>query len=286
MIAVREPRSVIRREDEQRVFFQLLLLQRLHHLAHRPVDLFDHIAEETALRLACKLLRNMQRHMRHVVREVEEERLLAIRRDELHRALRVFGCEPPLIRHQLHHVCPRKQRQRRIVGAARRMIRPHVVRVRQAVVIIESVRRREERCRTSQVPLPVNRRGVAAVLQQSRQRHLICVQSDLRARPQRAEDAHAIGITSRQQRRARRRAHRLRHVEIREANASFGKPVDVRRLVALRAEATHIRVGEIIAKDDDHIRQARGCSRGGQRSDQACDGERCGEELFHELRVA
>ena len=281
MVAVGKPRPVVRGEEEQRVLLQLLPLQCLHHLADRPVDLREDIAEETALRLARELLRNMQRHMRHVVREVEEEGLLAIRRDELHRALRVFRGEPPLIRHQFHHVRPREQGQRRIIRAARRMLRPHVVRVRQAEVIIEPVRGREELRRTAQMPFPVNRRGVTALLQHPRQRHLVCVQSDLRVRTQRAEDAHAIRITPRQQRRARRRAHRLRDVEIREANPALRQPVDVRRLVALRSEATHIRVGEIIAEDDDHIRQARGGGGGEQRSGQASEDEQQGRKLFH-----
>ena len=69
----------------------LEFFQRLEYLAARPVDLFDRVAVESARRLAFELLRRTQRNVRHVVGEVQEERLFAICLDPLDRFARVVG---------------------------------------------------------------------------------------------------------------------------------------------------------------------------------------------------
>ena len=83
------------------------------------------------------------------------------------------------------------------------------------------------------MPFAEDRGGIAARLEQVRERDLVGVQAGLRARPERALDADAVRVASRQQRCARRRAHRLRNVEIGEAHALAGEPVEVRRRTTL-----------------------------------------------------
>jgi hypothetical protein len=69
---------------------------------------------------------------------------------------------------------------------------------------------------------------------------------------QRAENPYSIGITSRQERRSRGGADRLRDIKTRKLSALLGDPIYMgsRRLAA---EAGHIGVAEIVSKDDDNI---------------------------------
>ena len=48
VISVRQPRAVIRREDDHRVFVEAVLLQRFQNLPDRPVDLHNHVAVQAA----------------------------------------------------------------------------------------------------------------------------------------------------------------------------------------------------------------------------------------------
>ena len=63
-------------------------LQRIEYLPDRPVDFRDDVGIEAA-GLPLELVRHEQRHVRHRVRDVEEERLLAIPLDEADRVLGV-----------------------------------------------------------------------------------------------------------------------------------------------------------------------------------------------------
>ena len=59
---------------------ELQLAQRVEHLADAPVELLDHVAIQAAAALALELLGSEQRHVRKVVRQVEEERPVAVLR--------------------------------------------------------------------------------------------------------------------------------------------------------------------------------------------------------------
>ena len=60
--------------------------------------------------------------------------------------------------------------------------------------------------------------------------------------------------------RTRRQVKNLRHATNSELlceaflHAFTGQPVDIRRLIALRAETTHVRVAHVIHEDDDDVR--------------------------------
>ena len=60
-------------------------------LADRPVHLLDHVAEQAALGLAAELVGDVQRHVHHRVRHVEEERLVLVPVNEAHGVLGVPG---------------------------------------------------------------------------------------------------------------------------------------------------------------------------------------------------
>ena len=74
-----------------------IAFQRVHDLADGPIDLLDDVAVEAALGFAAKFITHMQRHVRHVVGEVEEERAVFVVLDELDGVFRVPGGELVLI---------------------------------------------------------------------------------------------------------------------------------------------------------------------------------------------
>ena len=65
--------------------------------------------------------------------------------------------------------------------------------------------------------------------------------------------SHALGITARQQRRTRGRAHRRSHHEARKLPPFLGDAIDVLSLDRLRAKAAQIAVALIIGEDDHEV---------------------------------
>ena len=77
---------------------------------------------------------------------------------------------------------------------------------------------------------------------------------------QRAVDADAVRIAAGEERRARGGAHRLRDVEVGEADALGRHAIEVGRarpgVAGARAEAADVGVAEIVGEDDDDVGQA------------------------------
>jgi len=86
------------------------------------------------------------------------------------------------------------------------MPRPHIVRVRQAKILVEPVAGGQEFRQVSEMPFAEDRRGVAALLHDLGKGQLVAMDAVGGFRAERALDADAIGITTGQQPRARRRA--------------------------------------------------------------------------------
>ena len=110
------------------------------------------------------LFRDMEGHVRHVMRHVKEKRAFFVLFDELHRVLGVPRGELRLIWHHLYDLLVFIKGQGRKVGAPSRMVGPHVVRIRQAEVIIEALPGRKPLGGVAQVPLSVDGRGIPALL--------------------------------------------------------------------------------------------------------------------------
>ncbi len=127
------------------------------------------------------------------------------------------------------------------------------------------------------MPFAVDRGRVAFRFQQFGDGHFVVIDTVFRARSQRAVQSQAIGITTRQQGRARGRANRLRDIKVGEANALFRHAIQVRRLVAFCAERLNIGIAHIVNEDDDHVGQAL-CERG-RNHDENC-GEKKQDERF------
>ena len=103
--------------------------------------------------------------MRHVVRNVQEKGAILVALDEAQCALGVPRGELRLVGHEAHDLLALDQRQRRIILRVGGMVRPHVVGVREAEILVEAVPRREELRRIAQMPFAENRGRVTACLE-------------------------------------------------------------------------------------------------------------------------
>ena len=107
----------------------------------------------------------MQRHVRHVVRNVQEKGAILVALDEAQCVLGVPGGELCLVGHDSHDLLALDQWQRRIILGVGGVVRPHVVGVREAEILVEAVSRREELRRIAQMPFAENRGRVTACLE-------------------------------------------------------------------------------------------------------------------------
>src|SRR6185295_9416682 len=76
------PRAIVAGEKDNRLAIKTQPLQRTQYFSHAPIQLFDHVAIEPARGLAFEPLGCVQRDVRHVVREIEKERLRLFAFDE------------------------------------------------------------------------------------------------------------------------------------------------------------------------------------------------------------
>ena len=97
VIAVAQPRSVIRYEDDKRVLVEAVPFEGVENSAHRPIDLTDYIAVESSCCLAPKIIRNMQGHMGHWMRQIQEESVVLVGIDKCYSSLGERDCKLLLI---------------------------------------------------------------------------------------------------------------------------------------------------------------------------------------------
>ena len=93
-------------------------------------------------------------------------------------------------------------------------------------------------------------------------------------------DAPALRILPGGQRAARGRADGRVHIELREANALGGEPIDVRRLRILVAEAGEVAPAHVVDEDHDEVRLPGGLGRAPERNEQRREDEET-EDAFH-----
>ena len=135
----------------------------------------------------------------------------------------------------------------------------------------------------SEVPLAKTGRRVALGFQVVSDGVLVGVESLGRLRKQNMlVHAHPFRIATRQQRRARGRAHGRSHHKVRKPSAFGGNAIDVRRLDLGRTETTEVAIALVIGKDNDEVRLGVGrMHSSNQRNDQ----EDRREEHFQRHRV-
>jgi hypothetical protein len=223
VLAVAEPGAVVGGEDDPGVVFEAVLFERVHNLADGPVHLHHDIGEESFAGLALVLVAHKQGHMHHAVREVEKEGLVLVFLDELHAACGVVGGEMCLIFGGdlfIDDAVVFDHGELRISAFLRlRVVRPHVVRVRDAVVFIETVLHRQKLGQGTEMPFADGGGGVAFLLHELGDGHFSGVDAVFGRGTEGAVDADAVRIAASKQSRARGAAHRLGDVEVRELAA-------------------------------------------------------------------
>ena len=181
--------------------------------------------------------------------------------DEGDGALGVPGGEPALVLGRdlgVDDRFPLDQGERR-VGAGLRLgvVRPHVVRVGEAEVLIEAVMHREEARMMAEVPLARHPGRVALLLQHLGERGLPVRDAVPGLRAERPVDADAVGIAAGQERRPRGRADRLGDVEVGEPPPLAREPVEVRRGEPGGTIAADVGISQVVGEDDDDVRRPR-----------------------------
>ena len=261
MIAVGEPGAVVAREQNERVVELPRSLEGRKDPPHRRIDLGENIAVEAAGGGAGEGGAGKQRHMRHRVGEIQEERPIVLLHPVEKRAgaLGVPGGEGRLILWGdivVDDPLAIEQRQRRIAPRSRLgVVGPHVVGIGEPEPFVEAVTGGKERRVVAEMPLPHHAGAVAAAPQNFSQRRLGGGDAVAGVGPQRACDADPVGITAGEERRPRRRADRLGDVEVGEPHPFAGEPIEVRRGGGLSAVAGWITVAEVVGKDDDDVRR-------------------------------
>ena len=260
VIAVVDPRAVVAGEEHDRVVENPVPFERFVDLTHRPVDLADDIRIGTVHRALSEFRADSERHMRHRMRDVEEERPIGVPIDEVHRALREIP-RHPILSIQIVDVPDRTvvsvDRQSRPRLRRFRMTRPHIVRIGDAVVLVEPLSRGKKGLEMTQMPLPEAGRRVAAILEHLGDGDLIGVESMPSARHQGSMDSKPVGVASGEERRPSRRTHRLTGVEIGEPNPFGGESIDVRCEDLGRPLAGEIPPPLVVGEHHDDVRWFR-----------------------------
>ena len=153
VLAVARPRAVVGEEDHQRIPVQPGRLQFGEQRTNRLVQLFDHVSVKAALRAALELIRSEDRHMRHHVGQVEEERAVLVSFDEIDASGREAGRERRLVRVEFGDLLAVEQRERRHLRRQRRMVFRVIVGVGQAEEFVEALARRRKLRDRPEVPL-------------------------------------------------------------------------------------------------------------------------------------
>ena len=269
MIAIDRPRAIITGEDHEGVFIETLGLQSRQDFTHRPVDFLDHIPIQALRRFPFELAAHIKRHVRHGRGDIEEKRLGFVFGDEFHGTLRITRGQGRLIfsRHfRIQRGGIFHQRQRRITPRfSIRILRPHVVGIGQPQIFIESLLHRQQVRMVPQVPLPEHSRGITLGLHHFSKSGFIRIQPGPALWPQRPIDPQPCRITTRQQSRPRRRAHRRRHIKVGKPHPLRRHPVKVGRGVTLRPLHPDVAVALVVGIDHHHIGRGRPQGSGGHR---------------------
>ena len=84
VIAIADPRTIVRAKEHEGVLGQAMLFECTHHLPHGPIDFHHDIAIETDTGLPLELVAHKERHVRHGMGQIKKEGLLLIAPNEIY----------------------------------------------------------------------------------------------------------------------------------------------------------------------------------------------------------
>ena len=259
------------------------------------IDLLHRVAIQIARRRSDERCRRVQRHVRGGQRNVGEEPVGAMALDEIDGAVDKPDREGRLVRIELDNRVAIVQRQvgeslsegkcaalpgiagqfrafpccreaRIFVGGDRheRMERPHVIRMRDTVKLVETVPHRQELVMVTEMPLAEYARRVSGRLGKLSEGDLVGMYSQRRTRRKVPAHARSRRIRTCHQHDARDAAAG-RYVIVRERQALGGQPVDIGRRDIGRAIGADIPVAEVIGKDQYDVGLGRRLGDGDAR---------------------
>ena len=269
MMKERQPGAIVSSVDHVGVVREFQVINRLEQPPNLGVDVLDGVDVcPLGVRIAY-IVRYIEWDVRHGVRDVHKKRFVLICFDEIDRLLCTTACDGALVDRQLDDflilkqrglplgkrglwVCPEDVHPLPTTARLTLVVRViHVVGIRNTIVGIESIGRRQRFLVMPKVPFSETGGGIALTLQVISDGVLLSIQPLGRGREQHVlMHAHALGITTRQQRRARGRAHRRGHHKARELPSLFGNAIDVWCLDGLGTEAAQVTVPLVIGKND------------------------------------
>ena len=163
-----QPRPVVAGENHERASGQIQFAHRVEDAAHAPVEFLHPIAERRG-GLATELVAGMNRRVNGGVRKIKEERMILLLANKFHSFIGVTLGEFGLIlgRDLFDDFVVAHQREWRAFSFSELAVfLPHVIRVREAEVMIEPVARGEKIRVIAEMPLADDRRRVALLLEQ------------------------------------------------------------------------------------------------------------------------
>ena len=264
MISVISPRPVVGRENDQRIILYSFLADGPQDFSYAPVQLHHHVSVQSQFAFPLKLIRHRQWNVWHGMRQIEEEWFIHIPVDEVNRIIGIIGRQPRLIRVIADNVIPFDQRKVRKLIL--RMERPHIVRVRQSIIFVETMLERKEFLLISQMPLAEDSRSISLIAKQFRYRLLLFTDAIWRTRIERIGEADTVRITAGHQPRPRSTADRLHGIKVIHRHPIGSHPVDMWSLITDRPTAREISVARIIQIDQNDIRRLLGHSSGRKHS--------------------
>ena len=241
-------------------------MERLHDLAHGPVDLHHHVAIKSRAGFALEFLAGPDGHVRHVVRDVQQEMVVFVPLDEVDGVLGVPGGEHRLvllsdaIDFDLA-VFPELQRILAQSGFGSpgwnshmsfEYMRPHDS--------VESAGRRPRIGLIADVPFAEHRGAISGRLEDLADGGVLRIEP-AGTRRMCAEDLRPARIAPAQQRGAGGRANGLRDVEVVKLAALAGQSLDIRRLIGWIPERMEIRPARVIEENQDEVRTLRPLGR-------------------------
>ena len=255
--ALDEPRAVVRSEDHECVLIEPLRTQGIEHLADAPVDFLDPIAEATVLGFAGERGARPDRGVDGVVGKVEVEGLILAAGDEVDGLLGIELDQAalPLPIHQFRDLLIPEDRHDRDLGLG--ALLEHVVRIGDAVIMVETLPGGQKFGLVAQVPLSDHLGGIAFFLKSFGYSYFRRIKSHGLTRKIDPWDGDAGAVAAGHHLGPGNRADRG-GVEAGQFHALLGHPVQVGGALLGRPERSDVPIAHIVDEDHHHVGRASG----------------------------
>ena len=271
--------AVVAGESDERVVRDARLIERAEDFADGPVGFHHEVAVIAEAAFALPLAARDDGRVRRVEREVEKERpagfgaggdVFARAPDQ--RGQHVHGFEDlrdaVIFKNRLHHPRVMKAEERVEAARDRAVARDRAQRcARELALPLAAAAFVRALDGVAEMPFAETRRVIAVLLQQRRHgQPLGCDQRRHVAIEHAVLQSRAPRVAPREQSVARRRADRRAAVGVRKGQPLRRQLVEVRRLdfAALRIEALHVAVAEVVGENVNEVGFARGVGGGEQ----------------------